>query len=659
MTGRLLVALGLLVSIPSLAFGAAAPRWTARLDDASGRARVVLHPPSGADVTLPGPSNADDLHPSLAVAADGTLHVVFARQAAGVSTIWHSVVNSRGRVVASSAIGGGDAGYAPDVTIAGDGTILAVWSSGRTAIEHVVIAKLDRLANDGAAVPRDLPHPDAGLRNYPTIGLDRGLPVVAWMRGDLKGYQVELVRCDTTACSSASAPQTIAPGIYPDLSGGSQPGESAVLTIRNGGLIASYDLTGRSLGEPKLASADLATANGSPDGRMALASSGVGGTVWARSRSGADLVPAPQTTSLVKDRMMAFGDSVTWGSYDDCYPNDYPAHPAGYPLRLTPLIDQTYNRNFDMENLALPGEDSSEGASRFPSAFNSVLPSYVMVMEGQNNYFSNKSYSAWQNDLGQMVAYAVGFGAKVLINANTPVSDTVRADQFNWEKGFNPPNAYYPQLGAYFSMPYANVWGDFTSVPNWNPNLLAYNDGKYNHPDCAGYNEVTQTVYGRWVSSGLLLLDTDGDGVPDQSDNCPTVSNANQADADHDGKGDKCDNCKNTPNANQADADHDGVGDACDNCVSKPNADQADQDGDLVGDVCDNCPTVPNADQADTDGDGIGNACDPQSCAKLSMPGGGPSGLSLAFPALSVAGAIVLLRERRGRAAPRWPVANA
>jgi hypothetical protein len=119
--------------------------------------------------------------------------------------------------------------------------------------------------------------------------------------------------------------------------------------------------------------------------------------------------------------------------------------------------------------------------------------------------------------------------------------------------------------------------------------------------------------------------DRDGDGVPDDRDNCPDVHNSDQENSDSDALGDACDNCPYIDNPDQADFDGDGVGDACDdsdgdgvmdaddNCPTVANPGQHDEDQDGVGDVCDNCPSVPNPDQSDVrDGDGVGDACDPR-----------------------------------------------
>ena len=58
------------------------------------------------------------------------------------------------------------------------------------------------------------------------------------------------------------------------------------------------------------------------------------------------------------------------------------------------------------------------------------------------------------------------------------------------------------------------------------------------------------------------------------------------------------------------DSDQDGVPDWSDNCATVPNADQADSDGDGIGDLCDNCPNDFNPVQADTSGDGVGDLCE-------------------------------------------------
>src|SRR5687767_5077816 len=57
---------------------------------------------------------------------------------------------------------------------------------------------------------------------------------------------------------------------------------------------------------------------------------------------------------------------------------------------------------------------------------------------------------------------------------------------------------------------------------------------------------------------GLVVAnsDTDADGVPDSSDNCPSVANANQTNTDRDSLGDACD----------PDDDNDGKADGADSC---------------------------------------------------------------------------------------------
>ena len=142
---------------------------------------------------------------------------------------------------------------------------------------------------------------------------------------------------------------------------------------------------------------------------------------------------------------------------------------------------------------------------------------------------------------------------------------------------------------------------------------------------------------------GGFQPNADGDAFGDACDNCPSNANNNQADFDGDGIGDACDpdvdgdgvdedgdgsgtpgdnpclggniincddNCPGIPNPTQADADFDGVADACDNCPNNANPGQQNSDGDILGDACDNCPLNSNLTQDDSDGDGLGDLCD-------------------------------------------------
>ena len=57
-------------------------------------------------------------------------------------------------------------------------------------------------------------------------------------------------------------------------------------------------------------------------------------------------------------------------------------------------------------------------------------------------------------------------------------------------------------------------------------------------------NDAAIAIFDEWISSPdvcALEVDTDGDGAPDDADNCVNASNPNQADSDRDGIGDRCD----------------------------------------------------------------------------------------------------------------------
>jgi cadherin-like protein/thrombospondin type 3 repeat protein/FG-GAP repeat protein len=110
------------------------------------------------------------------------------------------------------------------------------------------------------------------------------------------------------------------------------------------------------------------------------------------------------------------------------------------------------------------------------------------------------------------------------------------------------------------------------------------------------YDYPYKLVYSELIST--IAIDSDSDGLIDELDNCPNQANSDQVDTDNDSIGDVCDVdidndgvlnladvFPNDPNET-TDTDGDGIGDNLDNCPGVSNITQEDSDGNAIGDVC-------------------------------------------------------------------------
>jgi hypothetical protein len=163
-----------------------------------------------------------------------------------------------------------------------------------------------------------------------------------------------------------------------------------------------------------------------------------------------------------------------------------------------------------------------------------------------------------------------------------------------------------------------NVRASITITPNQQVNQIqtfvrqvGTNDAFAFYVDGVKVGTVTPPSGGAW---GLRTIDLASPIAPGshQLQIGPNATLANRANVDWF-------ELHNTGSTPPTDTDGDGVPDDTDQCDTQPGpasnngcpvTQPADTDGDGVADTSDNCPNVANPDQADSDGDGVGDACE-------------------------------------------------
>lgn len=166
------------------------------------------------------------------------------------------------------------------------------------------------------------------------------------------------------------------------------------------------------------------------------------------------------------------------------------------------------------------------------------------------------------------------------------------------------------------------LWKDFGFYVQTSYNWINVKDDPESHD--INYGSYMEHTAGVVVRFGMK--DTDGDGIADEDDACPTeagpVSTKGCPDKDNDGVPDKLDACPDVAGLATLngcpDADGDGVADKDDRCPNQAGQKELqgcpDRDGDGVADIDDQCPDqkglVSLKGCPDMDGDGIADKDD-------------------------------------------------
>lgn len=182
--------------------------------------------------------------------------------------------------------------------------------------------------------------------------------------------------------------------------------------------------------------------------------------------------PPPLTPLLDDATIVAFGDSLTYGTGAD----DADSYPA--------LLEQS--SGITVINSGVPGEISSEGVARLPAVLVEHQPDLVILCHGGNDLLRRRNQTVLAQNLQKMIENIQQSGAEVVLIAVPEPKLTLGVP------------AIYQQLAEQYNIPINQ------SVIRY---ILKDNQLKSDpiHPNGAGYAQLAEAVHELLIEAGALI----------------------------------------------------------------------------------------------------------------------------------------------------------
>ncbi|MDF1588070.1 MAG: arylesterase [Gammaproteobacteria bacterium] len=181
----------------------------------------------------------------------------------------------------------------------------------------------------------------------------------------------------------------------------------------------------------------------------------------------------PQLLPLQQDDViLAFGDSLTFGTGSDSATESYPAI-------LQILSGKT------VVNAGIPGEVSQAGLERLPHVLAQTSPKLVILCHGGNDLIRRLDIVQLERNLTQMIQTIQASGAQVVLVAVPKLSLTLTVPEL------------YARLAEEYNIPIeAEIIYDIEQQPGLKSDQI--------HPNAQGYRLIAENIYQLLQASHVL-----------------------------------------------------------------------------------------------------------------------------------------------------------